>query len=271
MRIAEKKDLDALCGLFENAHHASPYYARMALERFAGVEHLLVEDGPSGPEAFVCAVPVTLGPRNGVYFYGLSAPQGREADVLHKAEEWVHEDGAAFAVARPRTAEQWALYTENGYQKAFGARRLSRSIRRNLWAQADFDAVTVRTLEQLRRQYAPDSVCLPSHALVEVMTDLYSRGLTIVSNEDGYGMYFQKGETLHFVELFAIGDRPAEKLMEAAREKVGAERAELLLGTEQTLFLGEGSREDYGCIRFFGRPFDVTESYMRLMLDAAEE
>ena len=91
----------------------------------------------------------------------------------------MHEDGAAFAVARPRTAEQWALYTENGYQKAFGARRLSRSIRRNLWAQAEFDAVTVRTLEQLRRQYAPDSVCLPSHALVEVMTDLYSRGLTL--------------------------------------------------------------------------------------------
>ena len=103
------------------------------------------------------------------------------------------------------------------------------------------------------------------------MTDLYSRGLTIVSSEEGYGMYFQKGETLHIIELFAIGDRPAEKLMEAAREKVGAERAKLLLGTEQTLFLGEGSREDYGCIRFFGRPFDVTESYMRLMLDAAEE
>ena len=46
---------------------------------------------------------------------------------------------------------------------------------------------------------------------------------------------------------------------------------EMGYGTEQTLFLGEGSREDYGCIRFFGRPFDVTESYMRLMLDAAEE
>lgn len=180
---------------------------------------------------------------------------GSEADVLHKAEEWVHEDGAAFAVARPRTAEQWALYTENGYQKAFGARRLSRSIRRNLWAQADFDAVTVRTLEQLRRQYAPDSVCLPSHALVEVMTDLYSRGLTIVSNEDGYGMYFQKGETLHFVELFAIGDRPAEKLMEAAREKVGAERAELLLGTERPCFWAREAGKITAASRFFGRPF----------------
>ena len=271
MRIAEKKDLDALCGLFEQAHHAGPEYARMALERFAGAEHLLVEDGPEGPAAFVCAVPVTLGPRSGVYFYGLSAPQGREAEFLRQAEAWVHEDGASFAVARPRTPEQWALYTENGYQKAFGTRRLNRPIRRNLWAQADFDAVTVRTLEQLRRQYAPDSVCLPPQALTEVMTDLYSCGLTIVSNEEGYGLYFKKGETLHFIELFAIGDRPAEKLMEAAREKVGAEQAELLLGAEQTLFLGEGSREDYGCIRFFGRPFDVTESYMRLMLDAAEE
>ena len=101
MRIAEKKDLDALCGLFENAHHASPDYARMALERFAGVEHLLVEDGPNGPEAFVCAVPVTLGPKAACTFTAWSAP-GREAEILHKAEEWVHEDGAAFAVARPR-------------------------------------------------------------------------------------------------------------------------------------------------------------------------
>ena len=31
--------------------------------------------------------------------------------------------------------------------------------------------------------------------------------------------------------------------------------------------LGEGTRQEYGMIRFDGEPFDVSESYMRLMLE----
>ena len=60
-------------------------------------------------------------------------------------------------------------------------------------------------------------------------------------------------------------DRP---LMEAAREKeVIVEKAVITVGASQTLFLGEGTRQEYGMIRFDGEPFDVTESYMRLMME----
>jgi len=39
------------------------------------------------------------------------------------------------------------------------------------------------------------------------------------------------------------------------------------LCASQPLFLGEGTRQDYGMIRFDAEPFDVAESYMRLMLE----
>ena len=35
----------------------------------------------------------------------------------------------------------------------------------------------------------------------------------------------------------------------------------------QPLFLGEGTRQEYGMIRFDAEPFDVSESYLRLMLE----
>ena len=101
-----------------------------------------------------------------------------------------------------------------------------------------------------------------------VLGDLYSAGATIVSNEHGYGIYFRKEDTLYFVELQTDSDRAAEVLMEAAREKeVIVEKAVITVGAAQPLFLGEGTRQDYGMIRFDAEPFDVSESYMRLMLE----
>lgn len=266
MRIAEKNDLPALCVLWQRATGCDAAFAKTALERFAAPGQILTEDC-----SLVCALPVTIGQRRGVYFYGLTAPAGGEAAFLQRAEEWVKQDGALFAVARPMDDAAWALFDRAGYEKAFSTKRVRRPIRPNLWAQADFDTVTVRSLEQLRAKYVPEAVRLPLASMVEVLTDLYGRGLTIVSTDDAYGLYFKEGETLRFVELFAGGDRAAERLWQAAREKVGGLQAELLLGAEQPLFLGEGSREDYGCIKFFARPFDVTESYMRLVLDVDKQ
>ena len=39
------------------------------------------------------------------------------------------------------------------------------------------------------------------------------------------------------------------------------------MSAAQPLFLGEGKRQEYGMIRFDAEPFDVSESYMRLMLE----
>ena len=174
----------------------------------------------------------------------------------------------SFAALVPEQPSLFAWYEKQGFTRAFGLRRVHRSIRRTIWSQAEFDSVPAKRLCDLRREYCPDIVQMSPAAMVQELTDLYSRGITIVSSEDGYGLYFRKGETLHFVELMAEGDRAAERLMEAAREKeVVVEDAEITVGANQNLFLGEGRREDHGMIRFFGEPFDVSESYLRLMLD----
>ena len=51
------------------------------------------------------------------------------------------------------------------------------------------------------------------------------------------------------------------------RNSVWAAPTVITVGAAQTLFLGEGTRQEYGMIRFDGEPFDVSESYMRLMLE----
>ena len=131
------------------------------------------------------------------------------------------------------------------------------------------DSVTARKLCELRERFYPDTVQFPPEQMAVVLTDLYARGATIVSSEKGYGIYFRREDTLYFVELMAEDDRSAEVLMEAAREKeVIVERAVITVGAAQNLFLGEGTRQDYGMIRFDAEPFDVEESYMRLMMES---
>ena len=64
-------------------------------------------------------------------------------------------------------------------------------------------------------------------------------------------------------------NRAAEVLMEAAREKeVIVEKAVITVGAcPEICSWVEGTRQEYGLIRFEGEPFDVSESYMRLMMD----
>lgn len=88
----------------------------------------------------------------------------------------------------------------------------------------------------------------------ETMTQLYRRGLTVVSTRRGYGLYFTKGDTLQFLELQADNDHCADQLLQAAREKTGAANARILLAENQTLYLGSGRRCGYGMIAFLGLP-----------------
>ena len=176
--------------------------------------------------------------------------------------------GAGFTVAVPTSPEQAALLQDKGFAWAFALRCLPREVERNLWSQAEFDSVTAKKLCELRERFWPDTVQFSPERMAVVLGDLYSAGATIVSTEQAYGIYFRKEDTLYFVELMAEDDRSAEKLMEAAREKeVIVEKAVITVGAAQNLFLGEGTRQDYGMIRFEGEPFDVSESYMRLMLE----
>ena len=139
-------------------------------------------------------------------------------------------------------------------------------IRRDLLAQASFDSLTVHKLLEMRHIYQPGCITLPESAMNEIMTQLYRRGLTVVSNRRGYGLYYTSGDTLQFLELQADNDHCADRLLQAAREKTGAASARILLAESQTLYLGAGRRCGYGMLAFLGKPFPVTDAYFRMLL-----
>ena len=268
-RLMQPSDEAAVVALWQKERGDSAEFIKTALEKFAGAENIYVAEENDEIVAAALAVPVTLKGRSGSYLYGLC---GQGSLLLAGLVDYLCAQqklrGAGFVVVVPAGAEQAALLQDKGFQWAFPLRCLPREVERNLWSQAEFDSVTARKLCELRERFYPDTVQFPPEQMAVVLGDLYSRGATIVSNNDGYGIYFRKEDTLYFVELMAENDRAAEILMEAAREKeVIVEKAVITVGAAQNLFLGEGTRQDYGMIRFEGEPFDVSESYMRLMLD----
>ena len=272
-RIAQPGDLPALCGLMKTAFGDEAEFTEMMAARFAGWKNVYVAQREDGAvEAMLCAVPVTLRGKPGAYFYALcTAPESRGkglmTGLMDYAADALRTAGARFIVTIPAEAGLFAFYEKRGFERAFARRTFTRTIRPNLWANAEFDAVTARSLLQLREKFAPDSVLLTLPSFTEVLRDLYSLGITVVSSPDGYGLFFRHWDTLRFIELFAVGDRAAELLVQAAREKTGATQAQITLGAAQSIFPAEGRPAEYGMIRFLGERFDVSESYMGLMLD----
>ena len=251
-RLMQPSDEAAVLALWQSQHHDTEDFAKMVLERFAGVQNIYVADENDTIVAAALAVPVSL------LLAGL-------LDTLCAQQKL---RGAGFTVAVPADAAQAALLQDKGFAQAFALRCLPREVSRNLWSQAEFDTVTAKKLCELREQFWKDTVQLSPERMAVVLQELYARGATIVSNEHGYGIYFRKEDTLYFVEMMADSDRAAEILMEAAREKeVIVEKAVITVGAAQPLFLGEGTRQEYGMIRFDAEPFDVSESYLRLMLE----
>lgn len=271
-RRAQQTDLPRLVELFVQAFGDSDEFAKMALEQFTGIQNVFVAEQGMQIVASLCAVPVTLGDKKGAYFYAVCSDeqwrgQGIMTGLMKSAQDKLMQEGLQFITLIPATECLFDFYAQRGFQKAFSKRVVQRNIRNNLWAVADFDTITANALESLRRKYAPDGVMFGSSAYKLVLANLYSGGLTTVSTDHGYGLYFKKNDTLKIIELFADSDKDAEYILEAIRQKESIETAAIHLGESQNLFLGEGAVQDYGMIRFLGAGFDLSDSYMRLMLD----
>ena len=272
LRIAAAEDLAALTRLRRAATGDSAEDAAGWLQRVAGLDNVLLLEKPGAPPALMlAAIPVEYGHRKGIWFTGLAADKGVPVDkllpkLLEGALRAFGEQGCDFAVMVPETADEAARLTQHGFKNLLPLRLLSKPIRRNLLAQAQFDSLTVRHLMDRRLRSQPGCITLPETAMNEMMTQLYRRGLTVVSDRRGYGLFYTKGDTLQFIELQADNDHCADQLLQAAREKNGAENARILLAENQTLYLGAGRRCGYGMIAFLHGEFPVTDVYFRMLL-----
>lgn len=270
---ATEADLEQLIAFRQQAYGGNRQEAVSWLCGIMGLENILLlakeqPEGPPRPAAMVGVVPVECGHRKGVWFCGMAtvpALRGRGliTRLLDTCLRAYAANGCDFAVAAPETARAAQKLTELHFENRFPLRVIHKTIDHNLWARAEFDNMTVRRLMDTRQRYQPASVLMPESTMNEMISRLYRRGMTIVSNQRGYGLYCQKGDTLQFLELQADNDHSADLLLQAAREHAGASRADLLLAENQTLYLGEGKRFGYGMICFLKEPFPVTDVYFR--------
>lgn len=272
IRLMQPGDLPAMEALWQEAFGTAER-AKAIIEKFAGVTHAWVDERDGQVAAMLLTPPAQIGSHKGVYLCGLATAKnwrgkGLATELLNHVADLLSQVGVEFIALIPEKESLYGFYEARGYQHAFARRTLEKPLTRNLWSRADFDSIPVHGLGSLRTQFCPSIVQFTADSLTWVMTDLYARGITVVSNENGYGMYFREGDCLRFVELMANSDKAAICLLEAAREReVVAERAVLSVPDDSTLFLGEGRRNDHGMIRFLAEPFALEGSYLGLCLD----
>lgn len=274
LRGATQDDLAALIRLRCAAYGGSVEDAAGWLQNIAGLENLLVlESGDADPMPLImlAAVPVEYGSHRGIQFCGPAVRPGVDGSALlsHLMADCVRAfsaNGCEFALATPQSAELAARLEQLQFKNLFPRRVLRLPIARNLLAQAEFDTMTVRRLLQTRERYQPGAVTVSERALAETVTQLYRRGMTLVSNRRGYGLYYTGEDTLQFLELQADNDHSADILLQAAGEKTGIRRAQVILAENQSLYLGAGRRCGYGMLRFLQKPFPVSDLYFGLLL-----
>lgn len=272
LRKATVDDLSALTALRCRAAKTTRADAAGWLQNVAGLENILVLEKPgTPPAAMLAAVPVEYGQHRGIWLCGAAGEQDIPLDRLlpKLIESCLRAYGASgfdFAVMTPEGGRSADELRGLGFAGQLPLRVLQTPIRRDLLAQASFDSLTVHKLLERRHIYQPGCICLPESAMNEIMTQLYRRGLTVVSTRRGYGLYYTKGDTLQFLELQADNDHCADQLLQAAREKTGAANARILLAENQALYLGAGRRCGYGMVAFLGKPFPMTDAYFRMLL-----
>lgn len=209
LRKATAKDLSALAALRCRAAGTSRADAEGWLQNVAGLENILVLEKPGQPPAaMLAAVPVEYGQHRGIWLCGAAGRQGVPMERLlpKLIESCLRAYGASgfdFAVMTPEDARNAGELKTLGFTSQLPLRVLHTQIRRDLLAQAAFDSLTVHKLLEMRCIYQPGCICLPESAMNEIMTQLYRRGLTVVSTRRGYGLYYTKGDTLQFLELQA--------------------------------------------------------------------
>ena len=161
LRIAAAEDLTALTRLRRAATGDSAEDAAGWLQRVAGLENILLLEKPGAPPALMlAAVPVHYAHRKGIWFTGLAADKLLPR-LLEGALRAFAENGCDFAVMTPDTAADASHLADLGFKNLLPLRVVSKPIRRNLLAQAQFDSLTVRHLMERRLRCQPGCISLP--------------------------------------------------------------------------------------------------------------
>ena len=158
--------------------------------------------------------------------------------------------GRSFCVLKPADETLFSYWEKLGFDNVTQVRKAEIEIKKNIWTNAQFDIVTASRFKVLRDKFCEEKLIHYSPKGYETFAySHYISGGSTVETEDGYGVYYVEGDTMRFVELMATSTHNAVKLLQAARERTGCEKAVLYLSPQSNLFLGEGKQIDWCMIK----------------------
>ena len=158
--------------------------------------------------------------------------------------------GRSFCVLKPADETLFSYWKNLGFDNITQVRKAEVEIKKNIWTNAQFDIVTASRFKVLRDKFCEEKFIHYSPKGYETFAySHYISGGSTVETEDGYGVYYVECDTLRFVELMATSTLNAVKLLQAARERTGCEKAVLYLSPQSNLFLGEGRQIDWCMIK----------------------
>ena len=251
IRKATSADRAALAELERSCFGDDGTFIGSIFDRLAGMENIWLAEENGMPVSMALTVPVTFDGRHGAYLYALATAaaarrQGFMTALLEHLKAAAATEDWHFFCLIPADGAARAFYEKRGFVP-FAPRRLYEpEFRRNLYAVAEFDDITVELLPRLRKKFCGAAdVQLTPDGLIAMLTDYYSMGGSTVRTGDGYGFFRVEKGRLLFDEFFARDERGADLLLQASREKIGCTVATVLTDDVSLLHHGRGKEVPY--------------------------
>lgn len=206
--------------------------------------------------------------KKGFYIYGLATvPQHRSKGYAKQLMEYVCKDkfsnGHEFCIAQPAQESLFEYYKNLGFETTAYLRKGTITIKRNLWATADFDTATATRFKDMRSKFSEDEIVHFSPKGYEKFAEyIYSEGGSTAETKHGYCLYFEEKDKIVVRELFAESTQYATVLLQAIAERTGKDTMDIQLSQNSQLFLGEGKLYPHCLVKNLNK-----ELYANLMFD----
>lgn len=206
--------------------------------------------------------------KKGFYLYGLATvPQHRGKGYAKQLVEYVCKDkfsnGYEFCIAQPAQESLFEYYKNLGFGTTAYLRKGTITIKRNLWATADFDTATATRFKDMRSKFSEDEIVHFSPKGYEKFAEyIYSEGGSTAETKHGYCLYFEEKDKIVVRELFAESTQYATVLLQAIAERTGKDTMDIQLSQNSQLFLGEGKLYPHCLVKNLNK-----ELYANLMFD----
>ena len=233
----------------------TPGFCDFVFSRCKAEDIYIVKDGSQLVSMLIAVADLEYKGRKGFYLYSACThPDYRRKGYMRSLVDFALADqakqGKTFCLLKPASEELFGFWKSMGFDNITRVRQADIEIKKNIWTKAQFDIVTASRFKLLRDKFCDENFIHYTAKGYETFAySHYMSGGSTVETDDAYGVYYVEGDTMRFVELFATSTANAVKLLQAARERTGCEKATVFLSPQSNLFLGEGKTINWCMIK----------------------